>query len=261
MIDCQKAAERLYEYIDRELDHQTAAEIEEHLKLCGPCFKEYDLEAKLKEFVQRKAAACPGTDELKARILAELQKIASEPVKEESKGKRVLLWGGGLAAAAAVVLLFLFGLPDFGTGPDPMVVEAASEHMNHLAAVHSALPIAISMDSVDRVLSAQLGFNPEIDELKNIEPNLRDFHTGPWMGKPAACLFLVPEDGQGISILICEDANGWMPKGKAMTHNGHKMVLVSHEGCNMLFWVYEGKLCCTVGKCSEQELLKFAWSV
>ncbi len=258
MIDCRKAALHLYEYIDRELDSQAAAEVEAHIKLCSPCFKEYDLEAKLKEFVHRKAAACPGTEELKTRILAELQKIAAEPVE---RGRRIWLWTGGLAAAAALIFLFVFGLPHLGGGPDPMIVQAATEHQNHLLASVAKLPEGISVDSANSILEAQIGFDPEVTYFKHIWPEIRAFHAAKWNGRSAACLYFAPEGEEGISLLICQDASGWMPRGKKVRRSGKEYVLASHNGCLMVFWTWEGMLCCAVGKEPEEKLLNFTGSV
>jgi len=258
MIDCRKVAQHLYEYIDREVDSKTAAEIEAHIKLCSPCFKEYDLEAKLKEFVCRKAAACPGTDELKSRILEELRKVANEPAE---RGKRIWLWTGGVAAAAALIFLFVFGLPHIGGGPDPMIVQAAAEHQNHLVATVPRLPEEISIDSVNSLLESQIGFDPEVVYFSHIWPQMRAFHAATWNGRSAACLYFAPEGEEGISLLICQDASRWMPRGKKVRRSGKEYVMASHNGCLMVFWTWEGMLCCAVGKESQEKLLNFTRSV
>ena len=132
-MDCRKAAQYLYEYVDRELDGQTMAEVEAHLKICSHCFDAFDMEFKIKELVRQRSAASPQAEQLKVRILAELAEIASQPEKSESKGKRIWLWGGVAVAAAAVVLFFAFGLPDLSGSSNPLVLQAAAEHANHTA--------------------------------------------------------------------------------------------------------------------------------
>ncbi|MGH8003583.1 MAG: zf-HC2 domain-containing protein [Limisphaerales bacterium] len=258
-MDCRKAAQYLYEYVDRELDGQTMAEVEAHLKTCSHCFDAFDMEFKIKELVRQRSAASPQAEQLKVRILAELQAIASQPVKAESKGKRVLLWGGVAVAAAAVVLFFAFGLPDLNGSFDPLVLQAAAEHTNHLAVNSLQSPGGVSIDSVNAVLSSLLGFNPEVN-LLNVSANLKAFHAGAWNGKPAACLYLVGPDGKGFSLLICKQP-GTLPKGERYTHEGKEYIIAEHKGTRMAFWVWEGMLCCSVGECSEKELLDFTWSV
>ncbi len=258
-MDCRKAAQYLYEYVDRELDGQTMAEVEAHLKICSHCFDAFDMEFKIKELVRQRAAASPQAEGLKARILTELQAIASQPAMAESKRKRIWLWGGVAAAAAAVVLLFAFGLPDLGGGSsDPLVLQAAAEHANHLAVKSPELK-SVSIDSVNSVLTTLLGFNPELNLLR-ISSSLKAFHAGAWNGRPAACLYLISPEGKGFSLLICKEPAA-MPKGEKYMHKGKQYVLVEHNGARMAFWVWDGMLCCSIGNCSERELLDFTWSV
>jgi anti-sigma factor (TIGR02949 family) len=258
-MDCRKAAQYLYEYVDRELDGQTMAEVEAHLKHCSHCFDAFDMEFKIKELVRQRSAASPQAEQLKVRILAELATIASQPAKTESKSKRNWLWGGTAAAAAAVVLFFAFGLPDLGGSSDPLVLQAAAEHTNHLSVNTPQLPEAVSIDSVNTVLTSLLGFNPEINELK-FSGQLKAFHAGAWNGKPAACLYFAGPDGEGISFLICKEPAA-LPKGEKYTRNGKEYVVTEHKGVRMAFWVWDGMLCCSVGNCSEKELLDFTGSV
>lgn len=258
-MDCRKAAQYLYEYVDRELDGQTMAEVEAHLKLCSHCFDAFDMEFKIKELVRQRSAASPQAEQLKVRILSELQAIASLPVKTEPKGKRIWLWGATAAAAAAVVLFFAFGLPDLDTSSDPLVLQAAAEHANHLAVNSPSLPQGVSIDSVNAVLSSLLGFNPEVNRLK-VSNHLKAFHAGAWNGKPAACLYLAGPVGKDFSLLICKEPVV-MPKGEKYSHNGKEYILAEHKGIRMAFWMWDGMLCCSVGNCSEKELLDFTWSV
>jgi anti-sigma factor (TIGR02949 family) len=254
MIDCRKAALHLYEYVDRELDAQTAAEIEEHLKCCGNCFDSFGLEAKLKEFVHEKGVHSPRAEELKARILAELEKAAHEAPAPH----RVWMWAGGAAAAAALVLLYVFEFPNGGGNPDLLVAAAAAEHQNHLAVATGGLPEGLSTDSVNAVLRAQLGFDPEVNQLKKACKNLKAFHAGAWGGKPAACLYLISPEGERISFFISKEACGSMPKGKKLEQNGKMYVAVSHQGVRMVFWEWDGMLCCMAGNVPEQELLEYS---
>jgi len=258
-MDCRKAAQYLYEYVDRELDGQTMTEVDAHLKLCSHCFDAFDMEFKIKELVRQRSAASPQADQLKVRILAELQELATQPVKESSRSKRIWLWGTTAVAAAAVVLFFAFGLPDLSGESNPLVLQAVAEHANHLAVGSPELPDGVAIDSVNAILTSLLGFNPEVN-LLNVASNLKAFHAGAWNGKPAACLYLVGQEGKGFSLLICKQA-GSLPKGETYRHDGKEYILAEHKGVRMAFWVWDGMLCCSVGECSEKELLDFTWSV
>lgn len=236
------------------------AEVEAHLKICSHCFDAFDMEFKIKELVRQRSAASPQAEQLKVRILSELQAIATRPEKSEPKGKRIWLWGGVAIAAAAVVLFFAFGLPDLSGSSNPLVLQAAAEHANHIAVRSPQLPNGVSIDSVNAVLSSLLGFNPEVN-LLNVSVRLKAFHAGAWNGQPAACLYLVGQNSKGFSLLICKEVAGSMPEGEKYRHDGKEYVLAKHKGVRMAFWVWDGMLCCSVGECSEKELLDFTGSV
>jgi anti-sigma factor (TIGR02949 family) len=47
-IDCEKALRLLAEYLDSELDHASAAEVERHLETCRSCYSRAEFERRLK---------------------------------------------------------------------------------------------------------------------------------------------------------------------------------------------------------------------
>ena len=71
-IDCAEAFERLYEYLDGELDAVREAEVREHLKQCAHCFKRFDFEKTYQRFVETRAAARRAPESLKKKILDSL---------------------------------------------------------------------------------------------------------------------------------------------------------------------------------------------
>lgn len=54
--NCDEAMERLYEYLDAELDQVTAAGIKSHLAECGGCNGGFDFERRLKVVVKERLA-------------------------------------------------------------------------------------------------------------------------------------------------------------------------------------------------------------
>jgi mycothiol system anti-sigma-R factor len=67
--------ERVYSYLDGELDDPGYAKIREHLDECGPCLREYGLEEVIKHLVHKYCGyeAVPG--ELRAKVLARIQEV------------------------------------------------------------------------------------------------------------------------------------------------------------------------------------------
>ena len=52
-MTCREAVDKLYEYLDREADDMTAAQVEKHLDLCRLCCNHLEFEKKMKELVQK----------------------------------------------------------------------------------------------------------------------------------------------------------------------------------------------------------------
>ncbi|MDQ1615452.1 MAG: hypothetical protein QOJ60_1391 [Actinomycetota bacterium] len=53
---CSEVLDRVYEYLDGELDPHGVHHIKEHLDECGPCLREFGLEEVVKSLVKRSCA-------------------------------------------------------------------------------------------------------------------------------------------------------------------------------------------------------------
>lgn len=54
--DCTTAREKLYLFLDQEIDNASCAEIEKHIEDCSSCLTEYDVERIVKSLVNRSCA-------------------------------------------------------------------------------------------------------------------------------------------------------------------------------------------------------------
>ena len=72
-IDCQKAADRLQDYLRRELTPELEAEMRDHIERCRPCFQSAQFEENFLAMLETRAAreCCP--DRLRQRILGLLR--------------------------------------------------------------------------------------------------------------------------------------------------------------------------------------------
>ncbi len=52
-VDCSEILQRVYVFIDNELEDASTDEIRQHLEECAPCLDEYDLERCVKKLVHR----------------------------------------------------------------------------------------------------------------------------------------------------------------------------------------------------------------
>ena len=72
-VTCQQAVDKLYEYLDREADDMTAAQIEKHIDLCRLCCDHLEFEKKMKELVQKSCIQQKAPAFLKEKIQKALQ--------------------------------------------------------------------------------------------------------------------------------------------------------------------------------------------
>jgi mycothiol system anti-sigma-R factor len=74
---CAEVLDRVFEYIDGELDGHRVHKIKEHLDECSPCLKEFGLEEAVKAIVKR-SCSDPAPPELRARVLAHIAAVRTE---------------------------------------------------------------------------------------------------------------------------------------------------------------------------------------
>jgi len=69
---CADAVERLYHYLDGELDEARMTLVKEHLEACLPCLEAFDFEAELRQLVARRCRdSVP--EQLRIRITLAIQ--------------------------------------------------------------------------------------------------------------------------------------------------------------------------------------------
>ncbi|KQX69728.1 mycothiol system anti-sigma-R factor [Angustibacter sp. Root456] len=76
--DCTEVLDRVYEYLDNELEELDCAKIRQHLDECGPCLKQYDLDLALKALIRRSCACEPAPQELRTKILTRITMVRIE---------------------------------------------------------------------------------------------------------------------------------------------------------------------------------------
>lgn len=73
--DCGEVLERLYEYLDGELDSGSLGKIKQHLHECGPCLTEHEVEQMLKALVRRSCGGDCAPEELRSRIMLQITEV------------------------------------------------------------------------------------------------------------------------------------------------------------------------------------------
>ena len=72
---CERALERMYEFLDNEIDTASGDAIRQHLAECEPCLDRFDFEQAVKSAVRRCCRDEHAPEHLRARIVTQLTVI------------------------------------------------------------------------------------------------------------------------------------------------------------------------------------------
>lgn len=73
-ISCEEVIDRLLEYLDRELDAETEAQLDRHIETCRGCFSRAEFERRLRARVNDTARA-KAPDSLRARVRGMIERF------------------------------------------------------------------------------------------------------------------------------------------------------------------------------------------
>lgn len=89
-VDCAEALDRVYEYLDGELDPSRLELVRLHLDECSHCLQQFGLEQEVRMLVARGCTCAQAPQQLRDRILARITTIRVSAV-----------YGGGVAFGGA----------------------------------------------------------------------------------------------------------------------------------------------------------------
>jgi len=79
--DCADVLDRVYAYLDGELDEDLCGDIRKHLDECAPCLKEYGLDKAVKQLVAKHCGCDPVPEDLRARVMSRIEQVRVEMVE------------------------------------------------------------------------------------------------------------------------------------------------------------------------------------
>ena len=77
-VDCSEILQRVYVFIDNELEDATNDEIRQHLEECAPCLDQYDLERCVKKLVHRSCGSERAPASLREKVLLRITEVRLE---------------------------------------------------------------------------------------------------------------------------------------------------------------------------------------
>ncbi|MFW6639463.1 mycothiol system anti-sigma-R factor [Nocardiopsis algeriensis] len=82
---CSEVLEKLYTYIDGELEENNCEQIRQHLDECAPCLEEYGLDEAVKKLVAKHCGCDPVPLDLRDKVLGRLARARSEQAVREAR--------------------------------------------------------------------------------------------------------------------------------------------------------------------------------
>ena len=76
--DCAEVIEKVYLYLDGEIDDDTRHKLREHLDECAPCLRKYGVEQDVKALVARCCGSDVAPEGLRERLTVRLQEVRIE---------------------------------------------------------------------------------------------------------------------------------------------------------------------------------------
>ncbi|MFD6950765.1 mycothiol system anti-sigma-R factor [Nocardiopsis sp. TSRI0078] len=84
---CSEVLDKLYTYIDGELEEPNCEQIRRHLDECGPCLEEHGLEEAVKKLVAKHCGCDPVPMDLRDKVLGRLSQARTEQLAREARAE------------------------------------------------------------------------------------------------------------------------------------------------------------------------------
>jgi anti-sigma factor (TIGR02949 family) len=78
-VGCREAAERVFEFLDGELEDVSEEEIAEHFRVCGRCYPSLAFEQAFRDALARARRGEKAPADLRERVLEALRKEGYDP--------------------------------------------------------------------------------------------------------------------------------------------------------------------------------------
>jgi mycothiol system anti-sigma-R factor len=76
--ECADALERMFLFLDHEMDEADCARIRQHLADCEPCLEKYDLEGMVKSLVNRACGCDKPPEDLRTKVQSRIRQVQVE---------------------------------------------------------------------------------------------------------------------------------------------------------------------------------------
>ena len=77
-VPCSEVLDRVYSYLDGEMDQASYAQVKVHLEECGPCLREYGLEEAVKRLVHKHCGHEEVPTDLRRKVLDRIHQVRTQ---------------------------------------------------------------------------------------------------------------------------------------------------------------------------------------
>lgn len=254
-MNCRDALAKLYEYLDSELSVDEKQEVQTHLEVCGHCLEQYKLEEDFNKFVQQKIKSPADIQQLKSKVLAEIEKI-DRGSGGKSSGRSILFLLAPIAAAAIITLALVSPF-----SPQGSVLEAVYPFaMEHDKCLDHVMQYLVQSQDPQVVQAAFASFGSLPSELFRSPQNdyrlegaaLAHTESGE---KPHIDYNF---SGTDVSIFVLDRDTIDKSAFRSLQHDGKTYYVGSCPKFHYVIWQCEDHECIAVSKLAEDRLLGFA---
>lgn len=234
-MNCRDALRLLYDVVDREASEHDSTQVHEHLKTCRKCASRYELERTFKNCIEQKGQFSPECQELKSRILQQLDAIDGA-AGEVGPFYPPFRWAAITLAAAATVVLCLvaaFSLKGYYRQQTEFI-PFVKAHLAHQVDANNAVLTPEPLDFLYRQTGIHLQPSPQFS-LENIISVTIDTVKGIRFGR----IELLESDGEKMSLFVTTSDVYRLPNGPCELVNGSELLVNCCKKCTLIGFTHD----------------------
>jgi anti-sigma factor (TIGR02949 family) len=254
-VNCRQALEKLYDYLDKELVESEQKKLEQHLELCSDCLRKYNIEKSVQEAITSRLHESYDTAPLKARILAEIDKMEGG-----GRSGRIFYLLAPLAAAAAIAVAFLFPLISADNRYEvySAVAPFADTHSDCLSKALDFRFKSSNPQVLDSCMADLRGLLPrQLFEFKSQDIKIAAATISQLPGGNEPLLEYIAF-GDSVSLFVNYHNSIDTSPFREITVGGEKMLVGSCTNYRYVIWECGDTQCIAVSRLPEKELVEFA---
>jgi anti-sigma factor RsiW len=249
-MSCEEARRLIAGYADGELDLRTSLDIEQHLKDCPSCAREYEGGVVLRAALKEKLPYYQASTALRKRVHSSVRAaIRTERYSRSRLGSVSTAWRWPVAAAAALLVAILARglIPGPSSVGDVLGRQVVASHVRSLMANHLTDVLSSNQHTVKPWFDGKLDFAPVVLDLSP-------------QGFPLFGGRLDYIDGHPVAALVYHDhlhVINLFTWPSAHTPDSEKR-MATYDGYNSIYWTQSGMEYWAVSDVAPPELERFA---